>query len=375
MVVEAVLVEGPKSRISKRWVFLGSFMILVLARVSLPYIVDETVIKQQFSNLSDYVLEKSLQEFLPDGQFADDIIGNITAMFKSAWQKSEYGDTGSPGTVLRKQGAKAHFPIVIIPGVITTGLELWEGKECARKYFRDRIWGTLSMIKMMLIDRACWIEHMKLDPDTARDPAGIRIRPAQGLEAGDFIMPGYWVWGRIIENLAELGYDHNNMHMASFDWRLDVTGLEGRDHYFTRLKAQIETITRTNGRRAVVVTHSYGASVWHYFMKWVEADVDHHGVTGGKGGPKWVASHIQSIVNIGGTLLGAPKSLSTFTSGETMETAMLGKLESYVLELLLSKPERAPLFRTWIGGLGLIPKGGNLIWGTGRARLRWSDAV
>jgi phospholipid:diacylglycerol acyltransferase len=31
-------------------------------------------------------------------------------------------------------------------------------------------------------------------------------RAAVGLEAADYVIGGYWVWGKIIENLAEIGY-------------------------------------------------------------------------------------------------------------------------------------------------------------------------
>lgn len=29
---------------------------------------------------------------------------------------------------------------------------------------------------------------------------------------------GYWVWQKIVENLAVLGYDTNSMDMAAYDW-------------------------------------------------------------------------------------------------------------------------------------------------------------
>ena len=37
---------------------------------------------------------------------------------------------------------------------------------------------------------------------------------AQGFEAADYVLGGYWVWGRLIENLADVGYDPSTMHMA-----------------------------------------------------------------------------------------------------------------------------------------------------------------
>lgn len=332
--------------------------------VVMPIVKERIEFPPKVPSLSEFLLEASLNHYLPKSDFADEIIGNITAIIRPSRIKSEYGDLSSPGMKLRQQGAKAHFPVLMIPGIISTGLELWEGEECARPYFRERLWGTLTMLRFLFMDSKCWLKHLRLDEKDGGDPPGIKIRPAQGLEAADFLMPGFWVWARIIENLAEIGYEHKNLQMAPYDWRLSVEMLEKRDRYFTRLKNQIELMKEINGKKIVVLTHSLGATIWLYFMKWVESDVKGEHFSGGNGGKSWVNDHISSVVNIGGTFLGAPKSLSTIVSGESRETAMLGRIETYILELMLSKAERVDLFRTWTGGLAILPKGGNLIWGT-----------
>ena len=41
-----------------------------------------------------------------------------------------------PGLLLRQQGYKPKHPIIIVPGFVTSGLELWAGKECASSFFR-----------------------------------------------------------------------------------------------------------------------------------------------------------------------------------------------------------------------------------------------
>lgn len=46
-----------------------------------------------------------------------------------------------PGVKLKKEGLKAKHPVVFIPGIVTGGLELWEGKQCADGLFRKRLWG------------------------------------------------------------------------------------------------------------------------------------------------------------------------------------------------------------------------------------------
>lgn len=46
-----------------------------------------------------------------------------------------------PGVKLRKEGLRAKHPVVFVPGIVTGGLELWEGKQCAEGLFRKRLWG------------------------------------------------------------------------------------------------------------------------------------------------------------------------------------------------------------------------------------------
>lgn len=68
----------------------------------------------------------------------------------------------------------------------------------------------------------------------------------------------YWIWAKIIENLAFIGYDNNNMYLASYDWRLSFTNLQTRDKYFSKLQSIIETSKKTREVPAVIVTHSMG---------------------------------------------------------------------------------------------------------------------
>ena len=45
---------------------------------------------------------------------------------------------------------------------------------------------------------------------------------------------------KIVENLAVVNYDTNNLYMAAYDWRLSFYNLEERDGYFSRLKLMVE---------------------------------------------------------------------------------------------------------------------------------------
>lgn len=100
---------------------------------------------------------------------------------------------------------------------------------------------------------------MMLDPDTGLDPPDVKIRAAKGINAASTFIQGYWIWygphkvfifcltpninfnrSKIVENLAVINYDTNNLHLASYDWRLSYYNLEERDGYFSRLKTKIE---------------------------------------------------------------------------------------------------------------------------------------
>ena len=246
----------------------------------------------------------------------------------------------------------------MIPGVISTGLESWGTAESSRQYFRKRLWGSWSMMRALVLDKASWKRHIMLDQNTGLDPPGIKIRAAQGFDAADFFITGYWIWNKILENLATIGYDPTNAFTAAYDWRLSYKNLEIRDQYFTRLKSYIETALKTSDQKIVLVSHSMGSPVLFYFFHWVEAE-DHGG-----GGLDWVDTHIEAWINISGCMLGALKGLPAVLSGEMKDTAQLNAFAVYGLEKFLAKEERAEIFRAMPGMSSMLPKGGNAVWGT-----------
>lgn len=95
----------------------------------------------------------------------------------------------------------------MVPGVISTGLESWGTDESSRQYFRKRLWGSWSMMRALVMDKAGWKRHIMLDKRTGLDPPGVKLRAAQGFDATDFFITGYWIWNKILENLATIGYD------------------------------------------------------------------------------------------------------------------------------------------------------------------------
>ncbi|KAF9928557.1 hypothetical protein FBU30_002295 [Linnemannia zychae] len=362
--IHQALFKEPEVQIQKKHVpagtrrrvvlLLGIIIGMALAMVLMRQTKDAAYMEA----FSQYFQDFDLASMVPSGMIPDEFIGNVSAMFRPEILTEE---EFYPGEALREEhGYKPKYPVTMIPGIVSTGLESWSTSNisCSQKYFRKRMWGTTTMFKAVLLDKDCWIANLRLDPKTGLDPDGVRLRAAQGLEAADYFVQGYWVWAPIIKNLAAIGYDNNNMHLASYDWRLSFSNLENRDHYFSRLKTNLELSLKMTGEKNVLLAHSMGSTVLFYFFKWVESD------KGGKGGPNWVNDHVHTFVNIAGPMLGVPKTLAAVLSGEVRDTAQLGVVSAYVLEKFFSRRERADLFRSWGGLSSMIPKGGDRIWGT-----------
>ena len=267
------------------------------------------------------------------------------------------------GYKLAQEGAGVKYPVVMIPGFITSGLELWDGKPCARsKYFRQRMWGGIGTARQFFTERDCWREHLALDPFTGMDPEGIRLRSCTGFEAADYFAANYWVWSKLIENLADLGYDGSTMSMRSYDWRLSFPLLEERDGYCTRLKHHIEAMHKVNGRKVVLAAHSMGSQLLVYFFAWVTTDeVD----GGGGGGRNWVDEHIHAFINIAGPMLGVPKAVPALLSGEMKDTSLFVGVFGSMIEEFFGRRLRKDLWITWGSLWAMLPKGGNAVWGIG----------
>lgn len=272
-----------------------------------------------------------------------------------------------PGIKLRKEGLRAVHPVVFVPGIVTGGLELWEGHQCADGLFRKRLWGgTFGEVYKRPL---CWVEHMSLDNETGLDPPGVRVRSVSGLVAADYFAPGYFVWAVLIANLARVGYEEKNMYMAAYDWRLSFQNTEVRDQTLSRIKSNIELMVTTNGgKKAVIIPHSMGVLYFLHFLKWVEAPAP----MGGGGGSDWCSKHIKAVVNIGGPFLGVPKAVAGLFSAEAKDIAVAraiapGFLDNDIFRLQTLQ-HVMKMTRTWDSTMSMIPKGGDTIWGG----LDWS---
>ncbi|KAJ2450885.1 phospholipid:diacylglycerol acyltransferase [Coemansia sp. RSA 2336] len=352
--LDSTLVIHQPTRIKRRRWFIAGIAIGVLAALSTILYVNPTQ-NTHISRMQELLGDLDVMSIIPDSLLPDDFIQDMTKLLALDTQPARSTGEFEPALSLAKQeGLTKKHNVILVPGIISSGLESWSTASCSRPYFRQRLWGTSTMFKAILLDKDCWKQHIMLDKTTGLDPPNIKLRAAQGLDAADYFITGYWIWGKAIENLAVLGYDSNDMSLAAYDWRLSYYDLERRDQYFSHLKSRIE-ISQRAGKKTVLVAHSMGSQVVQYFIKWVESSA------GGNGGPRWVNDHIEAIVNLAGSSLGVPKTLASLLSGEQRETVQ--PLASYLLDHFMSRKELARIFRSWTGLPSLLPKGGNAIWG------------
>ena len=168
-----------------------------------------------------------------------------------------------------------------------------------------------------------FLHHLCPAEDGFSDPPGIRIRPVEGLGAIDYLShssltkaPSY-VFGHMIRNLIDVGYDRKSLQAAPYDWRLPLPKLEERDGYFTHLKAQIEVMRKTNNAPVVLVCHSMGNRVVQYFFSWVESSIDDPDER-----ERWFDTNIHAYVPLGAPFLGATKVVRGLLSGDALGLEM-----------------------------------------------------
>lgn len=365
-ITEQHLKKPKRFRDSRRMIFLAGAILGLLVPLYFGVTHLHHNNRELFDNVMnfDYVRDyfDDWKDMLPLGltSFIDDVQNGYLST-SSLTDMSQNFAVGKQ--LLKDTNITAKHPVVMVPGVISTGIESWgvigDGECDSSPHFRKRLWGSFYMLKTMVLDKVCWLKHVMLDPETGLDPPNFTLRAAQGFEAADFFMAGYWIWNKVLQNLGAIGYNPDKMTTASYDWRLAYLDLERRDRYFTKLKHQIEMFCELNNEKVTLVGHSMGSQVVFYFLKWVEAE----GPVYGNGGEGWVDKHVDSFINVAGTLLGAPKAVPALISGEMKDTIQLNALAMHGLEKFFSRRERLEMIQTWGGIPSMLPKGGNLIWG------------
>lgn len=157
--------------------------------------------------------------------------------------------------------------------------------------------------------RSVWLRHMMLQDDLKSEHSNVKVRPIPGLEGVNYLYPSFltnmvtYVFGPLIQFLVqEGGYVANvDLQAAPWDWRIPPCQLEARDQYFTKTLLQIEEIYHLCGsdKPIVVLGHSLGSKVAHYLLKFA---LQHKGQA-------WIDRHIYSYMPVSGTHIGVPKAI------------------------------------------------------------------
>jgi hypothetical protein len=271
------------------------------------------------------------------------------------------------------------LPILIIPGFMSSGLEIKES-SINPNWVNKRLWLNLGSLGLSafyfgsaqkktdgskhnqptsLLDsvdvecvdqetqdqqnyKSAWLTHMMLNSDDLRsDPSGIKVRAIKGLEGVDYLTPGTftnmvsYVFGPAINAFKKKGYTDKNLKASPYDWRVSPDELEKRDKYFTKTMHMVEKLYKDNGNIPVIVIgHSMGCKCSHYFLNFLAKTK----------GQAWIDKHIHTYMPIGAPHLGAPKALRSSISGDKMS-----------LDTFLNDEEALVLGRSFGSGPWLLP--------------------
>ena len=111
------------------------------------------------------------------------------------WKINNDGREFKVGEEIAERGLSAEYPVVLIPGIVSTNLESWSTVPEYRAFFREKLWGGFTMISQVMFNKEKWIAAMSLDPITGLDPdGGIKVRAAEGIGAASALVQGYWIW-------------------------------------------------------------------------------------------------------------------------------------------------------------------------------------
>ena len=264
---------------------------------------------------------------------------------------------------------KTLLPILIIPGFMSSGLEIQES-VLKPNWKGQRIWINISSLgrESLYFGRptvagdpnadeddptirenrkykSAWLQHIILKSDMKTEHEGVKIRAIQGLEGVNYLSPGAltnnlsYVFGPVILALQQAGYNSSaeniNLQAAPYDWRLPPSHLEVRDSYFSNVITQVEGLFKNNNMPVVLLCHSSGTRACHYFLNFAKR----------KKGQVWLDKYIHTYLPVGGPHLGAPKALRSVISGDKMS-----------LDTFLSDEEALYMGRSLGSGPWLFPE-------------------
>nr|XP_053644998.1 phospholipase A2 group XV-like isoform X2 [Cherax quadricarinatus] len=172
------------------------------------------------------------------------------------------------------------------------------------------MWLNIDLIIPSYID--CFVAHMKLEYDnvtrTTRNAAGVETRiPGFGnsstvewLNPGDVYLLGYF--NNLVSGILPLGYERGvTLRGAPYDFRKAPNEL---GEYFLNLRDLIESTRVETGHKVVLVAHSMGAPLVHYFLNYQPQS--------------WKDQYIETLVTLSGAWAGSVKAVHIYATGDNL---------------------------------------------------------
>merc|ERR1719193_3063422 len=130
---------------------------------------------------------------------------------KASPRKTQAPLSAAPVEYLKRKGLKPKHPVILIPGLFASELEVLEAPRCGAEWEGEVLWGdslAVEPITRLAIFHSCVMHTLSLDPNTGLDRIDpetgkrIAVRPSGGYNGSDYIM-GFSVWGTMKDNLEK----------------------------------------------------------------------------------------------------------------------------------------------------------------------------
>ncbi|XP_047497835.1 phospholipase A2 group XV-like [Penaeus chinensis] len=217
-------------------------------------------------------------------------------------------------------------PVVLIPGDGGSQIEAKLDKPEVIHYICSKktegwfdLWLNMELLVPYVID--CWVDNMKLVYDnetrTTTNAPGVTTRiPGFGnsttvewLDPSHRSPTGYFK--DIVNALVSLGYERGvSVRGAPFDFR---RAPNEHGEYFRDLRRLIEETYQSSGRKVILILHSMGAPMMHYFLNLQEQH--------------WKDKHIETVVSLAGAWGGSIKAVKVYTAGDNLGIYVISSLK------------------------------------------------
>jgi lysophospholipase-3 len=213
-------------------------------------------------------------------------------------------------------------PIILVPGDGGSQIEARLNKTEAAHFWCSKasdwydLWLNIEQMLTLLV--SCWVDNVRLvydrDTHTTSDAPGVETRiPGFGntssVEFIDKSMRSFSTYfAMIVAGLVKQGYIRGeNIHGAPYDFR---RAANEHGEYFSQVKGLIEeTFERNNHTQVVLVCHSMGSIMMHYFLQ--------------QQTPAWREKHIRALVSVAGVWGGTARALKVFAIGDNLDSWFL----------------------------------------------------